>query len=99
MVIRYLFNPGQSSSALTSSALGSNPTRTAEEIKTYLASSASILDVDGNGSSDALTDGIMAIRYLFNPGQSESALTSSALGSSPGRTNTEIKSYLQSISQ
>ncbi|MEO8135803.1 MAG: hypothetical protein ABI831_17730, partial [Betaproteobacteria bacterium] len=43
------------------------------------------VDIDGNGSYDALTDGLIAIRYLF--GLSGSPLTAGALGGAATRTN------------
>ena len=52
------------------------------------------MDVDGNGSSDALTDGLLIIRYLF--GIRGSALISGAIG--PGATRTtisDIENFLQ----
>ena len=57
---------------------------------------ASALDVDGNGVADALTDGLIAIRYLF--GLRGNALIQNAIG--PGATRTtaaQIENYLRSV--
>ena len=56
------------------------------------------LDVDGNGKAEALSDGILAVRYLF--GFRGSELTAGALGE--GATRTEpaaIAEYLDEASQ
>jgi len=38
---------------------------TAREIEDYLRDMGLLLDVDGNGKTDALTDGILVLRFLF----------------------------------
>ena len=45
------------------------------------------LDIDGNGKADALTDGLMILRYLF--GIRGSALTQGALGPGAERTTSQ----------
>ncbi len=51
------------------------------------------LDVDGNGFNDALTDGLLVIRYLF--GLRGEALISGAIGSGATRTTAaDIESFL-----
>jgi hypothetical protein len=93
LILRYLFDPpGQWN---YSDALGSGATRTTHAaIKSYLDLGATTgLDVDGNGAADALTDGILTLRYLFDPpGQWN---YSDALGSGATRTSrTQIKAFL-----
>ena len=64
LVIRYLF--GLSGPALVSGAVGPNATRmTAGQVAAYLDDVRPLLDIDGNGVADALTDGLLIIRYLF----------------------------------
>ncbi|MFW6357710.1 MAG: cadherin repeat domain-containing protein [Chroococcales cyanobacterium] len=76
LILRHLF--GISGEALTNEALGENPERTnPEEIQNYLDSGTggifnegelqefSALDVDGNGETDALTDGIVIARLML----------------------------------
>ena len=54
------------------------------------------LDIDGNGAADALTDGLLVIRYLF--GLRGAALIQSAVGTGAQRsTAADIGTYLQSI--
>ena len=64
LVIRYLF--GLSGPALINGAVGTGALRnTATLIGDYLAANRPMLDIDGNGQADALTDGLLIIRYLF----------------------------------
>ena len=91
LIIRYLF--GLTGDALTTSAIAINCTRCDNTaIESYL-DSLSILDVDSNGVTDALTDGLLVIRYQF--GLTGDALTTSAVANDCTRcSNTEIESYL-----
>ena len=55
-----------------------------------------VSDIDGNNSQDALTDGLLLIRYLF--GLRGQTLISGAIG--PGATRTtsaQIEPYLQTL--
>lgn len=64
LIIRYLF--GLTGTPLTNNALGGTAARTTPaEVETYLANIRSALDIDGNGIADALTDGLMVLRYMF----------------------------------
>ena len=36
-----------------------------EEIEAYLDEFVAQFDIDGNGATDALTDGLLSLRYLF----------------------------------
>jgi hypothetical protein len=38
---------------------------TAQDIEAYIGDNMAVLDVDGNGVADALTDGLLIIRHLF----------------------------------
>jgi hypothetical protein len=93
LILRYLFNP--SGFWNYADAVGSGSIRTTRSaIKTYLdAGRATLLDVDGNGTPDALSDGILILRYLFTPSGQWSYLD--ALGADATRTTREaIKAYL-----
>ncbi|MEO8134314.1 MAG: hypothetical protein ABI831_10085, partial [Betaproteobacteria bacterium] len=81
LAIRYLF--GLSGASLINGAVGPTATRTtAAQIGGYLDDIRPALDVDGNGQVDALTDGLLIIRYLF--GLRGASLISGAVG--PGAT-------------
>ena len=56
----------------------------------------STVDIDGNGRADALTDGLLMIRYLF--GLRGAALTAGAVDSAATRkTAADIEAYIQSL--
>ena len=95
LVMRYLF--GLSGRALTAGVLGLNAMRTeSEAVKGYLDGIRGSLDIDGNGAADALTDGLLIVRYLFGlRGNSLIAGAVDPLGSR--KTATAIESYLQSL--
>ena len=92
IVARYLF--GLSGSALTQSALGAGAQRTnPSEMLAYLNAVRPLLDIDGDGRVDALTDGLMILRYAF--GLRGSALVTGAVA--PGATRASaalIESYI-----
>ncbi|MEO8136891.1 MAG: hypothetical protein ABI831_23305 [Betaproteobacteria bacterium] len=95
LVLRHLF--GATGSASTNGALGAGAQRTnPADITAYLNAIAPALDVDGDGRVDALTDGVMVLRFQF--GVRGEALTQGAI--SPGATRTaasEIEAFLQAL--
>ena len=92
LVIRHLF--GFSGDSLVSGATNADGDRTeAEAISSYLSDAESELDIDGDGQSKALTDGLLLIRYLF--GFSGDSLTAGAIGEDAERTTAEeIQAYI-----
>jgi CSLREA domain-containing protein/uncharacterized repeat protein (TIGR01451 family) len=94
LMIRYLF--GFTGASLTNSAIGTGPARTSPtEIAQYMDNIRPILDVDGNGQTDALTDGLMLLRHLL--GIQGTALTTGAIGFGATRPAADIGAYIQSI--
>lgn len=94
LIIRYLF--GLTDALLTNGAVGAMATRTTpQDILQYLNGMRTALDVDGNNQSDALTDGLMLLRYLF--GLRGSAVSSGAIGVGATRSAPEIEKYIQSL--
>ncbi|MBI1375834.1 MAG: hypothetical protein GC159_24255, partial [Phycisphaera sp.] len=95
LIIRYL--AGFTGTVLTSGAIGGGATRTdPTEIHDYLDASASVLDVDGDGAVQPLTDGILIIRYLA--GFTDTVLTGGALGGTATRTDpAAIIAYLDAL--
>jgi hypothetical protein len=64
LTLRYMF--GLSDENLTIGVIGDGANRTSSEsIESYLKSAGSALDIDADGSVDALTDGLLVLRYLF----------------------------------
>ena len=95
LTIRYLF--GLSGPSLIGGALGPNAKRiTAAKIGDYLTDIKPVLDVDGNGQADALTDGLLIIRHLF--GLRGNPLIAGAVDPLATRkTATEIQDYIQTL--
>ena len=92
LLIRYMF--GLTGTALTHGAVGPLAQRsTAAAIESYIAGAGMLLDVDGNLQVDALTDGLIIIRYLF--GLRGAALIQSAVGLGASRmTAGQIEAYI-----
>lgn len=94
LLMRHLFN--LTGNALTEGAVGASAQRTdAGELSTFLESPEcqQYFDIDGDGQTDALTDGLITIRYLF--GFHGSELIRNAISDNASRTTvTEITSLL-----
>ena len=92
IVLRHLF--GFSGSALITGALGENSARfEAEDIQEVLESKQSALDIDGDGETLPLTDGLLILRHLF--GFSNEALISGAY--SPAATRVTSEAIVEQI--
>ena len=93
LVIRHLF--GFSGDSLTSGAVSGEAGRdSSEAIAGYLADAVLELDIDGDGESKPLTDGLLLIRYLF--GFSGDSLISGAIGDGAERdTADEVEAYIE----
>ena len=96
LALRYMF--GLTGQDLTRGAVAANAARsTPAEIIQYLDSiKAQHMDVDLNGSVDAMSDGLLIIRYLS--GVRGEALIAGAIGAGAARTSAaQIQAYLQTI--
>ena len=95
LILRYAF--GLRGEALTKDGVGSGATRTdPAAIAGYLDQVRSTLDVDGDGSLDALTDGVITIRYLF--GVRGEDLIRGTIGVRATRTTASaIEAYVESL--
>ena len=95
LVLRYLF--GLTGTSLTNGALDASAVRADPvTVKDYLDGLLPALDIDGNGAADALTDGLLIIRYLF--GLRGNALIAGAVGAQATRTTAPaIESQLASL--
>jgi hypothetical protein len=94
LVLRFLFS--FTGTTLTTGVVGEGCSRcSASEIETYL-DSLTILDIDGNGSTTALTDGLLVLRFLF--GFTGETLTTGAVGGGCSRCDAaSIEAYLQPL--
>jgi len=81
MVIRKLFGAAFADDALTNKAISPNADRTTNEIHEFLESGidSGFLDVDNDGKTTALGDGLMIIRRLFGNAFAGESLISKAI--------------------
>jgi hypothetical protein len=94
MMLRYMY--GLRGDSITSGALGAGATRNTAAIDTYLTDIAPMLDVNGDGSLDGLTDGLIVLRYLF--GITGTTLTDGTLTPTSTRTSpSAIAAYLATL--
>jgi hypothetical protein len=94
LLMRYLF--GISGTSLVSGAIGPNPARaSANAVAAYLDAMHPLFDVDNNGNVDALTDGLMVLRYLI--GLRGAAMAAGAIGPGATRDAAQIETYIQSL--
>jgi hypothetical protein len=95
LIIRYLF--GLTGTSLTNNAIGAGAAvTTPSAMLQRLDNVRPLLDVDGNGQADALTDGLMLIRYLF--GLRGNSLVAGVIGTGATRTTSaEIETHIQSL--
>ncbi len=96
LVVRYLLS--LSGSALTTSAIAAGipaATRTLPaDVLIRLNNLRPMLDIDGNGQVDAVTDGVLLLRYLINVRCN--ALTLNAVGTTPRRpAAAAMEDYIQ----
>lgn len=96
LLLRGMF--GLTDEALISGTVGSNAIyTTSDDILAQIDLLGDLIDVDGNGSIDALTDGLVTLRYLF--GLQGDPLIDGVIGSGASRTTAaEIEAHLDSIS-
>lgn len=81
MIIRKLFGPAFSGTNLTSKAISPDASRNSTEIHAYIqqAIDQGFLDIDRDGKTTALGDGLMVIRQLFGNAFSGEALINKAI--------------------
>ena len=93
LLLRYSF--GLRNESLTADAISPNSAMTASEVETRIAMMSVISDIDGNTDVDALTDGLLLLRYLF--GLRNDSLVSDVIGSGASRTSSvDVTAYLDS---
>jgi len=96
LTMRYLF--GFRGDDLIADAVGADANRTtATDIEGYLAevSVEGMLDTDGNGTDDALTDGLLIMRYLFGF-RGEDLIRDAVAPDATRTTSDEIEAFIES---
>ena len=88
---------GLTDTSLISGAVANDAEYTkAEDVESRISLLGELADVDGNGSVDALTDGLIVLRYLF--GLTGDVLVEGVVASDATRIEaSDIESYLESL--
>lgn len=100
LLMRYLL--GYRGAALIANARGAGASlRDATQIENHIAGSLVAFDVDGDGQTLALTDGVMILRRLLNPGAAISNATAMAAITANAkrgtRTDAEVVSAIDAL--
>ena len=69
--------------------------KTYNQVQSRIDAMDEFLDIDGNGEKDALTDGLLVLRYLF--GLSSNQLTDDAVSVDSSRDTNQIIQYLNDL--
>ena len=95
LVLRSMF--GLDGDALVTGTVASDAAYTSSvDIESRIATLGDLADIDGNGSVDALTDGLLILRYLF--GLEGDTLIAGVVASDATRTSAEdIEAYLNTL--
>ena len=95
LILRSMF--GLTGTSLISGAVASDAVYTdAEDIQARITELGNRLDIDNNGTVDALTDGLIILRYLF--GLTGDTLTNGVVAPDAGTVSaTDIESHLESL--
>jgi len=95
MLLRYTFN--LTGASLTAGAVSSDSPLSHADVEANVAEAASsFADIDGNGEVDALTDGLLLLRYLFN--LTGDSLVAGAIGGGAERSSAaDVEAYIISL--
>lgn len=94
LLLRYTF--GLRGSSLSDNAIATTSSLTPAEVESKVSSAMTYADIDDSGNVDALTDGLMLLRYLF--GLRGTSLINSAVAIDANRsTAVEIETYIESM--
>ena len=92
LLLRFSF--GLRGDALTNGAISTDSNLSPAEVEASANSIQAIADIDGNGSVDALTDGLLLLRYLFDV--SGNSFINGAIATNATRlTEYEINQYIE----
>ena len=65
-------------------------------IESHIATLGDLADIDGNGDIDALTDGLLAVRYLFGL-QGDTLINGVVASDATRKTAEEIEAHLETL--
>jgi hypothetical protein len=95
LLLRGMF--GLDGSALVAGVIGSNAAYTLSvDITARINALGSAADIDGNGEIDALTDGLLTLRYLFGL-EGDTLINGVVAGDATRKTAEEIEAHLENL--
>ena len=95
LLMRSMF--GFRNDALITGAIADDAIRkTAAEVESHIAGLTKQMDIDADGNVDALTDGLLMLRYLFDF-RRESLIAGAVAADGERKTAAEIEAYLAAI--
>ena len=95
LLLRGMF--GLDGSALVTGTIASDATYTESvDIESRIATLGDLADIDGNGDIDALTDGLLTLRYLFGL-QGDTLINGVVAGDATRKTAEEIEAHLETL--
>jgi hypothetical protein len=95
LLLRGMF--GLDGSALVTGTIASDASYTESvDIESRIATLGDLADIDGNGEIDALTDGLLTLRYLFGL-QGDTLINGVVAGDATRKTAEEIEAHLETL--
>ena len=95
LLLRGMF--GLDGSALVTGTVASDAAYTESvDIESRIATLGELADIDGNGQIDALTDGLLTLRYLFGL-QGDTLINGVVAGDATRKTAEEIEAHLETL--
>ena len=95
LLLRGMF--GLDGSALVTGTIASDATYTdSVDIEARIETLGELADIDGNGDIDALTDGLLTLRYLFGL-QGDTLIDGVVAGNATRKTAEEIEAHLETL--
>jgi len=96
LIMRYLFGLIIYNTNLQEDAVAADAIRTSSaDIWTYLNNGLEMLDIDRNGEPDALTDGLLIMRYMFGFTEGDALIENAIAPGAPNDTDEKVIPYIK----
>ena len=94
IIFKYLLNSNANNLHTTISSNAMDGRKTTPQLKAYLDNAGTILDVDGNQTTNASNDGLIIFKYLLNSNANNLHTTISSNAMEGRKTTPQLKAYL-----
>ena len=94
VIFKYLLNSNANNLHTTISSNAADDRKTTAQLKAYLDGAGTILDVDGNETTNASNDGLIIFKYLLNSNANNLHTTISSNAPDDKKTTINLKAYL-----